>query len=284
MKNLLIGVFSHYAWDVVEPWVISAKKNIKNADIMLVVLNSNYETIDKITEQEVNVIILNSDSEKRIVYHKSNFAPHVERFIHIYHYLKEVSKDYKYVMTTDVRDVIFQSDPFDYMDEVFAGTNYKLICGSECLKYKDEPWGNENLFQTFGEYIHSQFKENEIFNVGVLGGYAEYMQDLCLNLFLSSVNRPIPIVDQAVFNVLVKLKPYSDVFKFAKLSDAFSINAGTTNDPTKYHTFKPLLLEEEAKLIGDVVYNSEDKPFVIVHQYDRVPEWNCVLEKYRLEV
>lgn len=283
MKNLLIGVFSNYNWKIVEPWVISAKRNIKNADIVLVVLNSDFDTIDKITEHEVNVIICNADEEKRIVYNTSNFAPHIERFVHLYNYLKEVHQNYKYVFTTDVRDVIFQNDPFEWMENNLDGK--KVLCTSESLKYVDEPWGNENLMQTYGAFVHDKFKDKEIFNVGILGGESEYIKDLCLNLFLNCVNRPIPIVDQAVFNVTVNTKPYSDIFKFCRLSDGFAVNAGTTNDPNKNEMFRPKLLEEPAKFDGEIVSNSEGVQFVIVHQYDRVPEWNAVLDvKYREEV
>ena len=140
MKNLLIGVFSNYNWEKVKPWVMSAKNNIKNCDIVLIVLNSDFETVEKLTEVGVGVIVCNTDPEKKIVYHKSNFAPHVERFIHLYNFLKSAYQNYKYVITTDVRDIIFQSDPFDYIENVFSeNKEYKLICGSECLKYKDEP-------------------------------------------------------------------------------------------------------------------------------------------------
>lgn len=282
MKNLLIGVFSNYNWKVIEPWVISAKRNIKNSDIVLIVLNSDFDTIDKITEHEVNVIICNADEEKRIVYNNSNFAPHIERFVHLYNYLKEVRKNYKYVFTTDVRDVIFQSDPFEWMENNLG--DKKMLCTSEALKYIDEPWGNENLLQTYGAFVHDKFKDKEIFNVGILGGESEYIKDLCLNLFLNSINRPIPIVDQAVFNVTVNTKPYSDIFKFCRLSDGFAVNAGTTNDPAKITSFKPNLLEESANFDGETVSNSDGVPFVIVHQYDRVPEWNKVLDaKYRGE-
>lgn len=279
MKNLLIGVFSNYTWENVAPWVNSAKQNIKDCDVALIVLNSDFKTVEEITDREVNVIICNADEEKRIVYNKSNLAPHVERFIHLYNYLKNVKDNYKYVITTDVRDVVFESDPFGFLENNLG--DKKLVCGSECLRYCDEPWGSDNLLQTYGKHIYDLFRENEIFNVGILGGYTDYMMDLCLNLFLNSINRPIPIVDQAVFNLTINTKPYFDIFKFCRLSDAFSVNAGTTNDPQKYESFKPKLLEEEAKLIDGVVCNSKDIPFVIVHQYDRVPEWNdIILKKY----
>ena len=49
---------------------------------------------------------------------------------------------------------------------------HDLVFASESMLYKDEPWGNQNLLDTYG-YIHEIFKENEIYNVGVLGGTGE---------------------------------------------------------------------------------------------------------------
>jgi hypothetical protein len=150
------------------------------------------------------------------------------------------------------------------------------------LKYKDEPWGNQNLYETFGPYIYTQFHENTIYNVGVLCGTAEYIKDLALNIFISAINRPIPIVDQSVFNFLVQTQPYKDVVLFTDHDDGFICHAGTTADPSKIEDFRPHLLESEPVFEDGIVKTSKGKPYYIVHQYDRVPEWKTfVEEKYK---
>lgn len=278
MKNLLIGVFSNYDWETVKPWVVSASK-LENCDKYLIVLNADFETVENISSYGIKSIICNVDEEKKIVYNETNIVPYVERFLHLYNFLNTFAKDYKFVITTDVKDVVFQNDPFEYLENNLG--DKKLICGSECLRYKDEPWGNQNLLETFGKYIHAQFNNNEIFNVGVLGGYCEYVRDLCLNIFLGSINRPIDVVDQAVFNAFVSTQPYSDCVMFSRPSDGWVIHAGTTNDPNKIQSFEKKLLEEPAKFIDGVVMNSDNKPFYIVHQYDRNPEWkDFFVKKY----
>ena len=48
-------------------------------------------------------------------------------------------------------------------------------------------------------------------------------------------------------------------------------------------TFGPYLLEDRPKLDKNkgLIVNSNGIPFYIVHQYDRVPEWNeYILKKY----
>ena len=149
---------------------------------------------------------------------------------------------------------------------------------SESILYKDEPWGNQNLLETFGPFFHSLFKENEIFNVGVLAGRGESMRDLAAMIFAMSVNRPIAIVDQSTFNFMISQEPYLSTSVYCRSEDAWACQLGTTADPSKLEQFKPHLLEPSPRFIDGKVTNSKGKDFTIVHQYDRVPEWRPIIE------
>jgi hypothetical protein len=127
--------------------------------------------------------------------------------------------------------------------------------------------------------VYDIFKDNEIYNVGTIGGTSEYVKDIVFNIFTNAINRPIPIVDQAVFNVLIQTQPYKDQVYFAKQLNGWACQAGTTVDPSKIQQFKPHLLESEPVFEDGIVKTSLGRPFVIVHQYDRVPEWKKFVEK-----
>jgi len=193
MKNLIIGGSFGYNVDQVRNWVVTIdiKIPLESADRVIVVGDTAPDVIKWLESKHFTVIPVD----------KGNLAPHVARFIYIYDYLCRTHKSYKYVITTDVRDVIFQHNPFEWLEKNLLPTK-KIVAGSEGLLYKDEPWGNQNLYETYGQYVYDRFKDNEIFNVGVLGGYSEYIKDLVFNIVSNSVNRPVPIVDQAVFNVM----------------------------------------------------------------------------------
>lgn len=273
-RNLIIGAATGYDYDQLKPWVESINEVCSdNVDKVLIVGNITQETRMKLVEQDFELVDMPNIG---------NIPIHVGRFLAIYEYLKDEYQNYEFIVTTDVKDVYFQSDPFAWLKQEFLpGYMYKIVAGSESMLYKDEAWGNENLLQTYGLYIHNLFKDNEIYNVGVLGGRSEYMKDLVFNIFTNAINRPIPIVDQAVFNVLIQTQPYKDVVYFAKQSDGWACQAGTTVDPSKIEQFRPLLTEEEPSFKDGIVYTSKNKPFCIVHQYDRVPEWKKhIQEKY----
>ena len=257
-KNLIIGGFTNYGIDQLKPWVISAKEVAGDNDVVLVYGNATDETLDWLVEQNVVIVPM---------LQAQNIPIHVLRFLSIYEYLDKHWQYYDYVVTTDVKDVYFQADPFKFL------VDRKLVIASEGLKYKDEPWGNENLFQAYGPYVYEKFKDNEIFNVGTFGGKSEYVKDMVFHIFTNGINRPIPICDQAVFNVLLNTQPFKDI---ATKTIQWAAELGTIMDPSKIEQFKPNLLCDEPIWEDDKLKYSDGLVFPIVHQYDRVP----VLKKF----
>ena len=262
-KNLIIGGFTNYGINELKPWALSAKEVAgENTDVVLVYGNASQETLKWLTDIGVKIA--------RMI-EVPNVPIHVLRFLSLYEFLHQ-NNDYERVVATDVKDVYFQTDPFGSL------ANSKLVIASEGLKYKDESWGNQNLYQSYGPYVHDKFKHNEIFNVGTFGGQAEYVKDMFFNIFTNAINRPIPICDQAVFNVLINTQPYKDI---VTKTVSWACEAGTVVDPTKINDFRPNLMCEEPTFENGLV-KYRDIIFPIVHQYDRVPEWKkFVMNKYK---
>jgi len=285
MKNLIIGCASNYDWSTLQYWCNSINQSGFDGDKVLVLMNCDKDTVLKVQEEGFKIIAFKKDDEGNLT-HESNMPPHVERFLHIYEYLRK-SEPYDWVVTTDVKDVIFQSDPCKFIKEQCTETfengevmniKHDLVFASESMLYKDEPWGNQNLLDTYGPYIHEIFKENEIYNVGVLGGTGEAMKSLMINIFSSCMGKPVQICDQSTFNFMISQPPYTKTSKYLKSEDGWACQLGTTADPAKIDQFKPYLLEESPIMEAGKVKTSTGKPFAIVHQYDRVPAWRHILQ------
>ena len=274
MKDLIVGCATNYDWSKLKYWVNSINASGFEGDKVLILMNCDKDTVQKVTDAGFSIIAFNQDGQGNLTY-QSQLMVHVERFIHIYKLLKD--NLYRYVITTDVKDVIFQKNPSEWLEQNLVKEEH-LVFSSESMKYKDEPWGRENLTQCYGQGIYEDFKNNTIFNVGVLAGRGYAMRDLVLQLFLNCINRPIPIVDQAVFNVMISRHPYIESSMYTASETGWACQLGTTADPSKIESFRPYLLEPSPKLEGDKVLTSEGKEFTIVHQYDRVPEWKKVIE------
>jgi len=282
MKNLIIGAFTGYNYNQLKPWAESIETVGIDCDKVVIVFDTDIYTLEELNRHGWQVVKAQANPKVPI---------HVERFIYIYNWLMEDKKweEYNYIITTDVKDVYFQRDPFKFMEHIldlepsqdWPYTPRQLISSGESLIYNDEPWGKDNFTQAFGPYFFDQFKNSEIQNVGVLAGTTEYIKDLCLQIFLMSLNRPIPIVDQASYNALIHTQPYFDATYFASDLYAWACQAGTVADPSKIDYFRPFLLTKEPKFINGEVCNSIGEPYHIVHQYDRVPEWKAfVKEKF----
>jgi len=270
MKDLIIGCSTRYTWDQLKYWVNSINRSGFKGDKVLIVFECDKKTV-KLLEDN-NIIVVPVDESYS---YRSAIPVHVERFIHIYHYLSQ--NKYRYVVTTDVKDVVFQNDPIRWIEENIG--DKQLIVGSESLKYKDEPWGDDNLKSTFGEYIYEEYKNETIYNVGTFAGTYQAVKDMAMMLFIMSINRPIPIVDQATFNVMLNCEPWKSTTKYCTSEDGWAAQLGTTADPNKIAYFEPNLLEPKPILHQDYVTTSTGKEFVIVHQYDRIPNLKPHIEK-----
>lgn len=296
-KDLIIGGASNYGWNELKYWVNSITRSGFKGDIVLVATNITKETIDKLLEKNVKISAYGKqDSDGNFTAHSTG-APHVERFFYIWNFLKEHGDDYDYVITTDTRDVVFQSDPISWIDDVVVNSYERLIASSEGLKYEDEPWGNNNLREAFGPFFHNIYKKELIYNVGTIAGEMEYVRDLLLMIFQVSINRPIPIVDQAVYNVLLQQKPLKEYVKFSSNEDAWAIQLGTTieavkagfgdigasvaQNPSNMILYQTKYKDEQPSMSDDgFVVNHNSEKFVIVHQYDRTSWKQKIMEKY----
>jgi hypothetical protein len=275
MKDLIIGCSTNYNWDKIKYWVNSINKSGFEGDKVLIFMSVDKDTLQKVSDAGFTSLVVGQADDFGNYTYNSNLPVHVERFFHIYNVLR--SNRYRYVITTDVKDVIFQQNPINYIEENIG--DKKLMFASESILYKDEPWGNQNLLETFGNYFHSIFKGNLIFNVGVLAGRGDDMRDLACMIFNMSINRPIPIVDQSTFNFMISMAPYLYTSLYLKSEDAWACQLGTTADPSKVEQFKPLLEEPSPRFENGKVVTSVGKEFTIVHQYDRVPDWKSIIEK-----
>jgi hypothetical protein len=282
-KNLIIGGFTNYNYNQLKPWVESIDECGFTGDKVLAVGNTTEETIRELLDRKFILIDIPNDL---------NIPIHVARFIFIYEYLVNHWQQYEFIITTDVKDVYFQKNPVEWLRDNLK-ENYKLVAGSESLLYMDEPWGDDNLKNSYGPYVYELYKNKIIYNVGTIGGYSEYVKDMIFNIFTNAVNRPIPICDQAVYNVLINTQPFKDITYFADQCDGWAVQAGTTADPSKIENFRKTLIEAEPQFVDGLILTGQDSlkgdckkgtPFTIVHQYDRVPEWKQnVMKKYKLE-
>jgi hypothetical protein len=117
-----------------------------------------------------------------------------------------------------------------------------------------------------------------------MAGYFEYMKDLFLNVYLVSKGAPAYVdggggPDQAAYNIVINSAPYKSMVKFTPFSDAWAAQLGVSG-PSQREKYGDNILELAFTLKDDIVCNSDSESFTIVHQYNRIPEWHCIANKY----
>lgn len=285
MTDIIIGSYTNYNWDQIKTWVKSIDQSGFTGDKAMIVFNSDYDTVQMLLDHNFNIFAFNRDDNKRQFFYPGQFSIVVQRFYHLWQYINNVSeKKYKNIITTDVKDVVFQSDPSKWLAKNLGSK--KILVSSESLSYKNEAWGNHNMYQSF-PMVHNWMSDKTIWNCGVLAGDINVMKDLFLNIYLTSLGAPQQVPggggpDQAALNILLNLEPYSKITKFVTSEDGWACQAGTTVDPQKIDAFRPHLLDPEPTWDGEFVNTSKGKRFAIVHQWDRVPSWkDAIINKYQ---
>jgi hypothetical protein len=281
MKDIVVGCITGYTFDKIKPWVNSLDRSGFDGVKAMICYNVDYETVEELVKRNYTVLAFGkNDNLKRFEY-KENFSIVVERFLHLWYLLKKFEGQYRYIISTDVKDVIFQSNPSEWMEKNMDEAQINVAI--ESIKYKDEDWGNHNLFKAFGPLVHDHVKDRVICNAGTVSGKFDTMLDFFLNVYLlcngtSHFTEGGGGPDQAAVNVLLNMKPYRDITRFTASEEGWAAQLGTTG-PHIVGKYADKLVEKTPILVDNVVCTSDGTPFVMVHQYDRVPEWKEIIEK-----
>lgn len=295
-KDLIIGVVDNYDWDKIKYWANSIEKSGFEGYKALIVYNMNKETADILTQKGFMLIGVAPYDETRGFVFEGQSSIMVDRFLHIHHFLNMLDDPQMVdrVIITDVRDVVFQDNPTEWLDHFFLA-GFDLVVGSENLTYENEPWGKNNITQAFGEYFYDRKKDAPIYCAGVIGGDMDSLKDFCLNLWLvcRGLNPNVPGgggPDQAAMNILLDLETHKYSTLFTNPNSGWVLHAGTSlpaiqagsggiGEAYRYDpNMKIDFLEDiEYTTIGDFVRVNGEK-VTVLHQWDRVPAWKQMIE------
>jgi hypothetical protein len=251
--NLLIGAISgNYSVDDISGWVETSQFD-NTERVLLLYNNINIELVNYLNKNKVLIFNPNFDfwsNEKTLfetntgnnTLENSYNLIHNLRFFHIWYFLQDNKNHWDKIIITDVKDVYFNSNPFDNLED------NKLTATSEIITYESEKWNEEHLRANLGIIGHLALWNKPVYNVGVFGGNAQLVQDICADIYLLSVGK-IKVADQTSFNYLIQTK-YKDVTNFTEdlAVHLHVVNAGLVD------------------ISLDKIPN-----YKIVHQYDRIP-------------
>lgn len=287
--DLVIGAITGYKFPQIAPWVNSLDRSGFQGTKALVCYNVEYETIHELSKRGYTIFAFGKDDTRRTVYYpKDDFSIVVDRFIHYYFFLDtpQYQESFRYVIATDVKDVIFQKNPSAWLNAYERANLDDLILSSEGLEYEHEPWGANNMRQAFGKVFYEKHKTNVICNAGVIAGRYEAFMGLCKSIYLICLGAPQHVPggggpDQAALNLLMDTTAYRTISCVADHSTEWAAQLGTMMDPTKFDMFAPFFVDPKPYFNKEsgLVQNPYGNPYTIVHQWDRVPEVRAAVER-----
>ncbi len=261
----ILGCITKYRPEDIRPYVESIHQSgFKGRKVMLV-YDIPQETIDYLKSKGWE--LYQNELQQHII---------LQRFRDIYKLLQSFGDEI--IIWTDVKDVIFQTDPTKWIEENMDG---EIMSFSECVIFKDDEWACVNAGTSFPmEWEWLQHKPS--YCAGTIVGEAHYLKDLFIDIYRWSMttSNPDQLSDQAAYNVLINLNQFNDVVQFVTQEEGFVTQLGTVL--VKKDVFGDKLLEPTPIVDENyIVKNQKGEPFCLVHQYDRIPEFkDFIYQKY----
>lgn len=283
--DIFVGAITNYGVDKIMLLVSSLNQCGFRGEKYMIVYDVTYNTIEYLKRNGFNVWPVGKDDPEHCRYTyepdaHANFHINVERFLHMWLLLKGLPdpSKYRYVVSTDIGDVVFQSDPSEWLERHLGDA--QLNAASESICFEDEVnWGARNMRDSFGDDVFDHMKRRLIFNAGTLSGRFEAVRDLFLSIHLMCQSYGTANPDQAAYNVLLSLQPYQDTTRFTPSFDAWACQMGTTCDPRKDASIGASIVEPRPTMDieSGLVTTQDGRPYVIVHQYNRISSLTAIL-------
>jgi beta-1,4-mannosyl-glycoprotein beta-1,4-N-acetylglucosaminyltransferase len=249
-KNLVIGAALGYNVDQIKTFVKSFRKFNSTDDVILLVNN------DLSLEQKQ---FFDANNIKAEYFYTEKFLhmwPNNSRYVRLIEILKSTS--YKNVLLSDVRDVVFQSDPFDALDN-----KLNLFLEDSGVNLIDEQINAQWVKQLFGMQVFNDMSNKQIICSGVILGPTEKIVSLLKIMIDHLVDNPLVNkmpVDQALLNYL---------FYTSKLTSIDCVlNTNGKKVGTVGLSITHALANDSVEIKNNLLYINNLCP-AIVHQYDR---------------
>jgi hypothetical protein len=242
MKDVIIAAVTNYTKKELYNFVESINKIGFIGDKIMIIYEISSETISYLKENGWEL-------------YKSELSGHIHmhRLLSMYYTLITLNRNYRYIITTDVRDVVFQNNPSDYLENELKKD---ILVSSENVLYVDEPWGTKNILEGYGHLLYERYKNEVTCNVGVVAGkYDSVMDLLLLNYLVSQAGNTVHFTDQSSFNFIINSKLLKHSVQIEGNTTPWALQVGTMSNKS--------IISNPAHKLND---------YFIIHQYDRDPD------------
>ncbi len=245
-SNAILAFSAGYNVQQLEPFVASWRRQAPSSKLLIFYTNTSSQTMQELTALGVDFV----DIEH---YWPSDYRGITLRFFMWRDYVQAHIEEFEKIMVADIRDIIFQSDPFDQVRSL------ALTWASEDKTIRSDPeWNYRWLVELFGAAEVEKIADQLATCCGSTAGDAysmlQYLNDLC-NLIESTVFDRGGVYEQGFHNYLVHaIRP-----SYGRLDPKFNLfgTIGTVS-------------QDRIRINADQILVDDATPSVI-HQWDRHP-------------
>jgi len=260
---IILGCITKYKPEDIRPYVESIEQSGFNGKKIMLVYDLPQETIDYLKSRDWE--LYGSELQQHII---------IQRFRDAYKLLENFKEET--IIWTDVKDVIFQTDPTLWIEK---NMKKEILALSECITFKDDDWATVNAGTSF-PMEWEWLKEKTSHCAGTIVGKGYAIRDLFLEIYHWSLQTANPgqLGDQAAYNILINLNHFKENVQFVNQEEGLATQLGTVL--IKKEQFGDKLLEPTPIITEDfVITNQKGQVFPIIHQYDRHPQLKQKLEE-----
>jgi|SRR5208282_1964399 len=278
MKDLVTSVVTNYDWSAFRAYANSLSRCGFQGEKLLFVRNITQEARDNLIKLGFRLIDHYATRDELVRELNDYYELGRSRFRILATYLADHVDEYRYIVATDMRDVIFQSDPSVWL----ANHEHDLVCAHESWLIRNEPWNSK--WMRDGGY--AGFDNCEALCSGTFAGTSRAMLEVFTYMALKTRDG---LADQGTFNYLIRTR-FKDIAYIPRYREGFTATCAAfrTNDfasgvvksledqgyPSRPTDEIPLFNKKTG-----TVMTSSSMPFCIVHQYDRDVNWKEIIER-----
>jgi hypothetical protein len=195
-----------------------------------------------------------------------------DRHVFFANYLNSYQNAYRFVVVTDSRDVLFQSNPVEYLQGC-CGPEF-VVLAAEGMHHIDSPWNMEEqaaFQQGLGAHA-SEYKDWLVLNGGIQLGTVNRVRHLLFDIWLASLR--ITGGDQAALNYI---GDHLELDYTVKVMHPASSPFCVTGEGINVGKYSPMPRFKD----GLIVLGDLDTPYFIFHQWNRT-EWRDAILKARV--
>ena len=282
--DTVVGCISGLSFEQIAPWVGSLESCGFQGRRVVIHVRTDPQTIAELCRrgyETYDASGLHTGAAGHLKENPEHDEISVNRFYYIWYFLSKRAPvpAGRYLIATDATDVIFQKNPSLWLERNLG--EKRLVAGCESLQFEHEPWGAQAMQDCYGPHVWETYRHRLIYNAGTLAGEFRTMIELCLEIYFLAPGDRVLYSDQQALNLLLGSRVYQDITRFASSEDGWACQAGTTAEPNLLAQVRPHLTGPLPRFDGEHVRTAAGEIFALVHQYNRIGEWDGPLrERY----